>query len=145
MNEGSEALKLTAVLDSNVIISGFAFARGNPAEILNLLRQGEIQVYISPFIFEEVTRVLREGFHVDESDIEEVISFLHIHCIVIDPRLEASVSGVSPSDNRVLDCAAQGGVQYLVTGDRAIQQLKDLQGVKIISPVDFLQVLRSTR
>ena len=79
----------------------------------------------------------------DESDIEAVVSFLHTHCVVIDPKLEASVGELSSADNRILDCAAQGSVQYLVTGDRGMQQLKDFQGVKIISPVDFLKVIRS--
>ena len=51
--------KPRAVLDSNVIISGLAFAQGNPRQALDMLREGEIEVVISPFILFEVAASLR--------------------------------------------------------------------------------------
>ena len=71
-----EGSKPRVVLDSNVIISGLVFSRGNPADILELLRRGEIDAYISPFILEEVTRSFREDFDWSEPRIEEQLRLL---------------------------------------------------------------------
>ena len=141
INEGAGAAKPAAVPDSNVIISGFAFSGGNPGEILDLLRRGEIYTCISPFILEEVSQVWKRRFTWEESRIEEALLFLNTYCTVINPPQEASVSGVATDDNHILDCAAHGDVQYLVTGDRGIQGLREFQGVSILSPADFLRLL----
>jgi hypothetical protein len=142
MNSDTELARPAAVLDSNVIISGLAYTRGNPFEILRALERGDLHVYISPFILDEVAQVLRRTFHREEAVVEQAISFLRAHCTVIDPHRDASVSALSAQDNRVLDCAAQGGVQYLVTGDKGIQQLKEFRGIAIVSPAEFLTIVR---
>ena len=142
MNNDTQRAKPRAVLDSNVLISGFAYLRGNPFEILRALERGDIQVYISPFILEEVTPVLQRTFRRDEATIEQALAFLRTHCTVIDPPPESSLAQLSPKDNRVLDCAIQGHVQYLVTGDKGILQLKEHQGIAIVTPREFLDLVR---
>lgn len=112
INEGASPAKPTAVLDSNVLISGFSFSGGNPDAILDLLRDGERHVHISAFILEEVSRTWRRRFAWDESRIEEALLFLRTYCTVVDPPKAASVGGLTAEDNRVLDCAVDGGVQY---------------------------------
>ena len=133
-----EGSRPRVVLDSNVIISGLAFTRGNPADILDLLRTGEIEAYISPFIMEEVTRSFREDFDWSEPRIEEAMQLLRSCCIVVDPEPTASVEALTPADNRILDCVMSGQDQYLVTGDRGIQRTENFQGTEIISPAEFL-------
>ena len=96
-------------------------------------------MYISPFILEEVSRAWRGRFAWEESRIEEALLFLRTYCTVVDPEHVASVSGLTAEDNRVLDCAVHGGVQYLVTGDRGIQRLKEFQGVSVVAPAEFLE------
>ena len=50
MPEDIARAKPGAVLDSNVIISGLAFRRGNPRQVLEMLKEGEIDVVISPLL-----------------------------------------------------------------------------------------------
>ena len=138
MTEEPEKAKPRVVLDSNVIISGFAFERGNPATILEWLFWGEIEVYISPFILEEISKSFREDFDWSESRIEEAVLLLRAYCIVIDPEPNAATPELTPADNRILDCAVLGKVQYLVTGDKGILQLKEFGGVVIVRPAEFL-------
>ena len=144
-NEDAGPAKPTAVLDSNVIISGFAFSGGNPQSILDLLREGEIHVYISPFMLAEVSRVWRGRFAWEESRIEEALLFLRTYCTAVDPRQVASVSGLTAQDNSILDCAVHGGVQYLVTGDHGLQRLNDVQGVSVVTPAAFLELFLRDR
>ncbi len=129
------------MLDSNVIISGLGFG-GKPREILEALRKGEIEVVISPFIVAEVRKSLGEDVHLDDTTAESSIDRLSRRCIVLDPSPEATIVAANPADNRVLDCAVQGDAEFLVTGDkRHLLPLKEYQGVKIVSPAEFLDVL----
>jgi putative PIN family toxin of toxin-antitoxin system len=137
--------KPRAVLDSNVIISGLAFARGNPRQALDMLREGEIEVVISPFILFEVAASLREDFGWDQADIESELTLLRSRCVVTDPPPDASVSQLSAADNRILDCAVRGRVHYLVTGDHGIQRIGGFHEVRIVSPSQFLDICRQLR
>lgn len=55
----------------------------------------------------------------------------------------AAVTGVAshPEDDVVLAIAVSAAADYLVTGDRQLQRLSSYQGVKIVSPRDFLTLL----
>jgi predicted nucleic acid-binding protein len=46
-------------------------------------------------------------------------------------------------DNRVLECAVEGGADLIVTGDRAMLRLGRFEGVAIVSLRDFLTRLES--
>lgn len=100
-------------------------------------------MYISPFILDEVTRVLRRTFHREEAVVEEAIAFLSLYCEMIDPPAEMSLRELSPQDNRVLDCAIRGNVQYLVTGDKGILRLGAFQGIRIVRPAESLTLIES--
>ena len=50
--------KIKVVIDTNVFISALIFV-DNALEILRLLLKDEIEVYLSPFIIAEVTRILK--------------------------------------------------------------------------------------
>ncbi|MBI2918355.1 MAG: putative toxin-antitoxin system toxin component, PIN family [Chloroflexi bacterium] len=133
------------VLDSNVLISGFAFPGGVPYRILQVLVRGEILVAISPFVLAEVEDVLRDKLRVSEETLHEALSFLRDHCRLVDPPAAASTPDLSPADNQVLDCAVASQAHYLVTGDKGIQRLGEFQGTSIVSPSEFLEVVLRNR
>lgn len=141
MPDASKKSRLTSVLDSNVIISAFTHG-GTPRTVLDLLWLGEMECAISPFILAEVGKSLREDFDWVDSAVERTIAALKRHCVLVHTRKEASISGLSLADNRILDCAVQGRIQYLITGDKGIQQVREFQGVKILSPTEFLALIQ---
>lgn len=57
--------------------------------------------------------------------------------------ITAHVSGVAthPEDDLILATAVSGRVDYLVTGDLKLQGLGSYQGVRILSPRAFVDVL----
>lgn len=61
--------------------------------------------------------------------------------------LTYEVRGVAshPEDDRILATAASVHVDYLVTGDRKLQQLGEYVGVKIVSPRQFLEILEAAK
>lgn len=138
MQEGRARARRRAVLDSNVIISGLVFEKGNPARVLEALRTGEIEAVISPHILDEISRSFREDFDWNEARVLEAVRLLRQLCTVIDPPIEAAVSDLTPADNRMLDCAVHGQVEYLVTGDRGILRLAKFEGIEIVAPAQFV-------
>jgi predicted nucleic acid-binding protein len=47
-----------------------------------------------------------------------------------------------PDDNKVIECAVVGGATHIVSGDRNdLLPLKSYQGIAIVSPADFLDLV----
>jgi predicted nucleic acid-binding protein len=45
-------------------------------------------------------------------------------------------------DDRVIATALAGSADYLVTGDKELLRLKSYRTVRIVSPLEFLEILR---
>lgn len=129
------------VIDTNVFVSGLNFA-GKPGEVLELFIRGDIEVIISPFILSEIERILRERFYWIEGNIDRVLNRIKRQTILVHPKLNVTVIKQKDDDNRILECAIEGRVQYLISGDRRhLLPLKEYQGIKILSPAEFLKLL----
>jgi len=129
------------VCDTNIYISAFIFPGGRADQVLELARQGFIELYISHFILGEFRRVLREKFGLGESRIEELVERIKQIATIVQPRITISVIREKEDDNRILECAVAAQAHYLVTGDtKHIQPLQEYQGIKICSPTEFLQM-----
>ncbi len=133
--------KLKVVIDTNVFVSGLTF-KGKPREVLDLIWRGDIEACISSFILKELEETLRKDFSWDRDQIKHTIEKIKARTILIQPKNKVSVIIENDDDNRILECAIEGTVQYLISGDRKhLLPLKEYQGTKIISPSDFLKLL----
>jgi putative PIN family toxin of toxin-antitoxin system len=126
------------VADSNVLVSAF-YGTGKPREVLDLIQRGTIELYLSPFILEEVSRVLGYKFRWEEAAITNVLSSLS--CRVIDPGPAHLAVLSDEPDNRILECAVAARAHYLITGDKRVLQLRRYRRTRIVTPGDFLKVL----
>ncbi len=45
-----------------------------------------------------------------------------------------------PEDDKILECAFDSGVDYIISGDSHLLDLKDFKGIEILSPDEFLEV-----
>ena len=43
-------------------------------------------------------------------------------------------------DNRVLECAVEGRVDYIITQDNHLLKLGEFEGIRIITPGEFLDI-----
>jgi len=90
----------------------------------------------------ELEETLRKDFSWDRDQIKHTIEKIKARTILIQPKNKVSVIKENDDDNRILECAIEGTVQYLISGDRKhLLPLKEYQGTKIISPSDFLKLL----
>ena len=133
--------KIKVVIDTNVFVSGLTFA-GKPREVLDLVWNGEIEVYISPFIFSELEKALKVVFSWSNNQIEQAIKEIKDKTILVEPKNRVHAITRKDDDNRILECALEAKANYLITGDKKhLLPLKEYQEVKIVPPMEFLGIL----
>ena len=113
---------------------------GNPEKVLDLAKEGKIKILISEGILEEFRKVLQKkfGFSLDmarlaASSVKEIST-------LVTPDQKLNVIKEKEADNRILECAVEGKVQHIISGDKQrLLSLKEYQGIKILSPAQFLK------
>ncbi len=126
------------VFDANVWVSALAFAGPIPRRAIDLSRHEEIQSVIAQPIIEEVLRALT-GFRWSPDEVKRAEVEIRELSEIVRPTIRLAVVTTKPSDNRVLECAVAGSVDWIVTGDRKhLLPLGQYDGIPILSPRDFL-------
>jgi putative PIN family toxin of toxin-antitoxin system len=101
----------------------------------------EIEVYISLFILKELEDTLEKDFGWDKEAIKDVIERIKVKTNQVQTSTRISVIRGKDEDNRILECAITAKAQYIVSGDKKhLLSLGEYQGIKIISPADFLNL-----
>jgi len=103
-----------------------------------MAEDGAIHLAVSDAILDEVERVLkRDKSGWPNEEIDKAIRQITRFTEHVEPtqRIEED-----PTDNRILECAAASGSDYLVSGDKHLLKLGQYQGIQILSPADFIQM-----
>src|SRR5687767_5968470 len=138
---------ISATLDTNILASG-ARKLGDPSsipgQVLDRWIEGEFILVCSAPIIEELTRTLNKPYFrrfLTEDQIENVIQMLLDEAVIAE--LSVDVHGIAshPADDLILSTAVSVGADFLVMGDQALLRLVEYQGVKIVTPREFLSVL----
>ncbi len=132
-----------AVLDSSVLYSAFLKPTSVPSTLLGLARQGAFELYLSIYILEETATALlrpkarRRTFRPGE--VAEFCDGLVAAAVLVTDLPELHVVPNDPNDDPVVAPAVASSADILVTGDRRhLLSLHEYQGIRIISPRDFL-------
>lgn len=133
---------LRVVFDTNVFISAIIFG-GNPRVCLELAREGKIQLVTSSAILLESAKKLNEKFGWSQEEIEEVIEGIGVFAEIVSPKEHLQIVKKDEADNRILECAAEGKTDFIVSGDkRHLLPLKKFKKIPIVSPAKFVRLYR---
>ncbi len=133
---------LRVVLDTNALLSGIAYPASVPGKIMAAWRHGSVNVLLSPYILDELRRVLPRLAHrhsLTLAEIEDLVDVLSIQAEVIEP-----LPGVEPDLRDVADQPVLGtllaalktsGADYLITGDKDLLAIADRY--PIVTPAKF--------
>jgi uncharacterized protein len=136
---------IRAVLDTNVLASGFTVQGGIPDRLLRSWLTGEWELIISEPIIVELERTFNKPYFQARLTAQQQAS--NIDLLIRRGKLTPitiQVSGVAThhEDDLILATAASARVDYLVTGDQHLRgTVATYQGVPILSPRDFWDVL----
>jgi putative PIN family toxin of toxin-antitoxin system len=137
---------LRVVLDANVFVSGTIQKTGVPAQILDLWQTGQLTLVTSLSLIQEISRVLRyshiqEKYRLTESAIEILVLGLKSQSIITPEKSKLRVIEDDPDDDKLLIAAIEGQAKYIVSGDYHLRNLKTYQGIEIVSPAEFINLL----
>jgi len=130
---------MRAVLDSNIFVSAFLFG-GNPARILQCAEERTFTLLTSPPLRDEVEEVLARKFSWPRNLIRTACDPLWELSVSVSPQFLVDRCS-DPDDNRVLECAAEGKANFIVTGDNHLLTIKIYRKIKIVNPSVFLKLL----
>jgi putative PIN family toxin of toxin-antitoxin system len=138
---------IRAVLDTNVLVSAAIKKEGKPDRIL---RQAvaRFEWLTSEFILAEITEVLtrrhlQRGYprQLTAENRALYLAMIRSTAQIVEVGEEIPSVVNDPEDNPVLACAVCGQADYLVTGDPHLLKLGTYEGVKMITPAQFLKIL----
>ena len=129
---------MRVVLDTNILISAFIFPGGPPEAVYRLVLEGRVELVTSRPLLIELGRVLTEKFDWDSSRADEVVAQVARLAQVVRPTETVREIAADPSDDRVLEAAAEGGAEVIVSGDRHLLRLGTWRAVRIEPAAKFL-------
>ena len=128
---------IRVVLDTNVLVSGLAYPGSIPGRIVAAWRHGALEVVLSHYILEELTRVLPRLLRIrmDPTEIQDLVDSLLFLADIVDPEGFQEKALRDPADQPVLHTLLASNSRYLLTGDKDLLALADRY--PIIRPADF--------
>jgi putative PIN family toxin of toxin-antitoxin system len=132
---------IRVTVDTNVLVSATVFPRGKPFQLLDLAREGKVELAVSDAILNEVADVLARKFHLPPEDVAEARRRLQANAINVAPIVKLEVIKEDPADNRILECALSAGSEYIVSGDKDLLRLKRYETISIVTVADFLALM----
>lgn len=125
---------MRAVLDTNVLISAFVFPGGAPEHVYRRVLLGQVTLITSRPLLSELGRVLTDKFGWEPSYAQEVVAQLVRIAVVVDTTEHVTDIEDDPADNRVLEAAAAGAADVIVSGDRHLRRLGSWRDIRIVEP-----------
>lgn len=132
---------MRVVIDTNVFVS--SFFGGKPREIINLWKDGKITLCLSKDILDEYVNVLQIMGLENQVELMELLALFkkgyNILFSAKTPPLKIVES--DPGDDKFIECAVVLKAEYIISGDKALQSLREYMGIRIRSPHQFLKIL----
>ena len=141
---------IRAVLDTNTLVSAVINVASSVAsEIYQNCKEKQFLLIISPAILTEVDDVLHrdrvmKSHRRSIQELQELIKELTDISLLVPGNTIIEIIRDS-DDNKIIAAAIEGKAGYIVSRDKDLLDLRHYQGIKIISPENFMAILRSQK
>lgn len=141
---------VSAVIDTNLFVSGLINKQGTPSQLIDALRQGAFTLVLSESLHTEYNQVLprpkfTRKYGITEEEIADFLFLVETNALRVTPSHNLPVKVRDKKDERVLAAALGGKADYLVTGDDDLLVLRDdprLGELKIVTGAEFSDILK---
>ncbi|MDE0468222.1 MAG: putative toxin-antitoxin system toxin component, PIN family [Candidatus Poribacteria bacterium] len=139
--------KLHVVLDSVIAVSAF-LTEGLTADLVSQCHKN-VNLYTTEEILQEIRQVLLEKPHIrnrytySSDTVEIFIEYLRNISTVVTQLPEIRVIERDPKDDMIISCAIAASANYIISRDRDLLDLGNYQQIQIVTPEEFIQILRA--
>ncbi len=141
---------IRTVLDTNTLVSAVInIGSSVAAEIYQNCKDNHFVLVISPQILSELDEVLHrekviKAHKRSDKELQEIMNGLSRVSLSVTGNFRIEVVR-DPSDDKILSAALEGKADYIVSRDRDLLDLNQYQGIKIITPEEFMGILRANK
>ncbi len=132
---------IRAVLDANIYVSAAVRPEGRPGQIVDrFLRGGALEIVMLQAIVDEVLRKVRKYIRPGlDPDLwfEDIVVLSHL----VAGEREFEGASKDPDDDKYIAAAIEGRAGFVVARDSDLLELKEYDGIRIVSPRVFLDLL----
>jgi hypothetical protein len=136
---------MKVVIDTNIFVS--SFFGGNPRKIIDLWKHEKITLCLSKAVLDEYIDVLCRIGLKDEYELKELLSLFsrgfNIMFIIKTPKIQIIKN--DPDDDKFIECAIALKADVVITGDREVLAVKEYDGIRILTPQQFLTNYKEER
>jgi putative PIN family toxin of toxin-antitoxin system len=130
------------VLDANIFVSSF-FWGGNPRLVLERAITGIDRLFVTKEILEEIESVMRRPkFHTGKEEVALFISLIEEIGYKIIPKKQIANGSRDKTDNKYIECGITADVDYIISGDAHLLELKEYGKIKITTARDYLEIIK---
>ena len=122
--------KLNIVLDTNILL--VSIPRQSKYHIIyKILIEKKYNLFITNDILKEYEEILHRKYYPET--VEEIITSLFnlSNVFLVNPYFNWNLIENDPDDNKFVDCAVAGNVDYIITNDNHFNILKDFGFPKV--------------
>jgi putative PIN family toxin of toxin-antitoxin system len=131
------------VVDANIFVSSY-FWGGNPRKIFERIIAELDELYISQEILDEIKEVIsRPKFHADTNEINFYIDSIKEVANKIEVKEKIKIVSKDKNDDKYIECAISGDVNYIISGDIHLLEIKECENIKIVKAKEFLDIVNS--
>lgn len=132
------------VLDTSTLIS--SALGGALVLILEKWDQGEFTVIVTSDILREYFEVLnRPKFKLKQETIDRIARYIYQFSEFVIPEERIKVVDADPADDKFLEAAIAGKVDFIVSGDHHLLELKEFRSIPILSGREFMDWLQRSK
>ena len=129
---------IRVVLDTNIFVSAIVFG-GKPRRIIDSVALNTISLVMAEEMVTEMRRIVVDKFPDFLRDLHKVEKLIESDAIWVKLGLVGVSASRDPDDDKFIEAALMGEAQYIVSGDKDLLDLRNYEGVQIMSPAEFLR------
>ena len=129
---------LRVVVDTNVYISAI-FWGGKPRHVIDLGRNGKIQIFTSEDIEQEILDKLMTKFGLNSDDAGRVMADFSTFTKPIRISRRIHVVKDDPDDDKFIECAVECSAEFIISGDKHLLNMNKYEVIDIMSAATFLK------
>ena len=143
-------MPLRVVLDTNVLVSGLVAPKGPPQQALDAWLEGRYTLVTSLHLVAKLAHVISHPrtarrLLITDEEVDALLAAVLSQAVVVPGQLRLPGVTRDPKDDAVVACAVEGEADYIVSGDQDLLVLDEYEGIRIVTPRQFVAILGSDR